>query len=837
MKRIIILFFLLLIITLSFADTTIPGGDVSGEWTSAGSPYYIDGEINIPVSDMLTIQPGVEVRFNGHYKFIVFGKILAEGTEQDSILFTSADTTGFSNFNSTDGSWHGLRFMSNNYNGQENSILNRCRIEYAKTPHDTGSNAERQGGGIYINLSSNLEITNCEISDNVADYGGGIYIWESSPILSGLTIKNNYGRYDGGGIIFSGENTSPTWENSVISRNSCYYNGGGIFCCSESSLFLNNVVINENSTICDYPDDQPGGGGISCWNATMELNNVIITENISNNNGLGGGIECGYDSEVILNNCTISYNEAQYGGGIHNSSSLILSGTSVLNNTAFAYTGGIFMGDVSNTIFDPDNRCNIYLNNSIALTTIAHDIYNANNDIVANVIVDSFTVMHPNEFFAWPIDNFTFDILNCNIIQLTSDVYVSPEGSNENSGLSPEEPFINISHAYKMLHADSLNSRMIYLDNGTYSLSQTGERFPLFCRSHISIVGADQNSTILDGEGNNQILRCKNALNLTLKNMTLQNSGQPAGTYAIHCSNTDAILENLTIFGITSSYGYSTAISSHSDIIIRNVNLYNNEIGIRCSYSSPVIINATIYNDTGNASAEGIYVYHANPIIVNSIIWNISNIDKGIYVYSYGTPSTVTISNTDILGGETCISMNNNGTLNWLEGNIDEDPLFIDPANGNFHLQLDSPCIDAGTAFFEWQGNIIVNMTPDEYFGIAPDMGAYEWEGVNNENQQIIPLKNKLYANYPNPFNPETTIKFTTENTEKNTELIIYNIKGQKIKQYSILNPSGAGQVSQSSIVWDGTDENNRPVGSGVYFYKLKAGDKIIDTKKCLLLK
>ncbi|NQV19395.1 MAG: hypothetical protein HQ534_12740, partial [Armatimonadetes bacterium] len=42
---------------------------------------------------------------------------------------------------------------------------------------------------------------------------------------------------------------------------------------------------------------------------------------------------------------------------------------------------------------------------------------------------------------------------------------------------------------------------------------------------------------------------------------------------------------------------------------------------------------------------------------------------------------------------------------------------------------------------------------------------------------------------------------------------------------------------NQSSIVWDGTDNNNQLVSSGIYFYKLEVNDKIIDTKKCLLLK
>ena len=85
-------------------------------------------------------------------------------------------------------------------------------------------------------------------------------------------------------------------------------------------------------------------------------------------------------------------------------------------------------------------------------------------------------------------------------------------------------------------------------------------------------------------------------------------------------------------------------------------------------------------------------------------------------------------------------------------------------------------------------------------------------------------------TNYPNPFRSSTTISFllNTEITE-DTEIVIYNIKGQLIKQYSIFN-------NKSSILWDGTDNDNKPVSNGIYFFQLKSG-KSITTKKMILLR
>ncbi len=85
--------------------------------------------------------------------------------------------------------------------------------------------------------------------------------------------------------------------------------------------------------------------------------------------------------------------------------------------------------------------------------------------------------------------------------------------------------------------------------------------------------------------------------------------------------------------------------------------------------------------------------------------------------------------------------------------------------------------------------------------------------------------------NYPNPFNPITTISFelNMENIQ-DTEIGIYNLKGQRIRQYPISN-------GQSSVIWDGTDSNDQPVSSGIYFYKLIANGKTEAMNKCLLLK
>jgi flagellar hook assembly protein FlgD len=83
-------------------------------------------------------------------------------------------------------------------------------------------------------------------------------------------------------------------------------------------------------------------------------------------------------------------------------------------------------------------------------------------------------------------------------------------------------------------------------------------------------------------------------------------------------------------------------------------------------------------------------------------------------------------------------------------------------------------------------------------------------------------------SNYPNPFNPTTTISFNVAQSSDFATIEIYNLKGQKVRQFSIFN-------SQYSITWDGTDQEGKSVSSGIYFARLKAGKQTASCKMLLL--
>jgi hypothetical protein len=99
----------------------------------------------------------------------------------------------------------------------------------------------------------------------------------------------------------------------------------------------------------------------------------------------------------------------------------------------------------------------------------------------------------------------------------------------------------------------------------------------------------------------------------------------------------------------------------------------------------------------------------------------------------------------------------------------------------------------------------------------------------NEETLDIMPVT-VLYPNFPNPFNPETSIKFSTSHEDK-VQIDIYNLKGQKIKQLTNeLYKSGT-----HTLKWNGLDDNNKSVSSGIYFCKMQSSNKTQILKMVLM--
>jgi len=95
----------------------------------------------------------------------------------------------------------------------------------------------------------------------------------------------------------------------------------------------------------------------------------------------------------------------------------------------------------------------------------------------------------------------------------------------------------------------------------------------------------------------------------------------------------------------------------------------------------------------------------------------------------------------------------------------------------------------------------------------------------------ILPGDYALYPNYPNPFNPSTTVRYDLPE-QAQVEIAIYNIAGQRVRTLV----SGTQSAGRQEVVWDGCDDSGSRVSSGVYLYRMSAGD-FVRSRKMMLLK
>jgi len=768
-----------------------------------------------------------------------------------------------------------------------------------------------KGGGIYLQNSS-TNVNNVIIKKNSSkNYGGGIYCMNSSPILRNVTIQNNdalgYEEYisRGGGIYCY--DSSPVLENVIIICNnasSLDHYGGGIYCENSLLILRNGEILKNTATGSDY--DIGDGGGIYCKNSSLILENIIIKDNAAFGfNGYGGGIYYNNSSSPIMKNVTIATNSATYHGG------------------------GIFCDNNSSINFNDSCRCNIYSNILEYSRGSGTDIFSYKS---LDVILDTFTVINPSDLYASPIDKFTFDILHSKEDSLiNADIYVSVDGDDSNSGITPSEPLQTITKALSIIYSDSLNIHTIYLEPGIYSTSTNGESFPLMWNSYVNLYGSGEDETILDANQTADVIEFHDVTHTSIKNIKLMNGLSSFydiipdrlknKEYAnakhkgggVYCYDSDPCFENVTItenfadqgggiycyksspsllnVTISNNSSYSSGggmyCCHYSKPELNNVNIHSNESsglggGINCDYYSSATLKSVSITNNSAYFGGGISCSGSSPILKSTIItYNYANLfGGGAYLLSSSPCFTsVTISNNtaDLYGGVCCKSNSSSIFLNCIvsdnsgeygfyahnssptikysnffnnEGqnfyglndsigvnvttnangdscdafyNIQLDPLFVDPLNGDYHLSWAnypipdstmSPCIDAGDP----------SSPPDPDWTIA-DMGAYYYHQPVSINE---PEDNSgcIIWNFPNPTQNATTIKYTLK---QNSHVIIsiYNIKGQLVS--TLVNetkPKG-----EYSVMYD-----TEALSSGVYFYKIQTED-ISEIKKMIVIK
>ena len=366
----------------------------------------------------------------------------------------------------------------------------------------------------------------------------------------------------------------------------------------------------------------------------------------------------------------------------------------------------------------------------------------------------------------------------------------------------------------------------------------------------LSISGPDSGDLTLSGKYQNGIFLINGNSNVNISNLNIEN-GKTDNGGGIRCYHSNLNLENVTISNCYSS-GWGGGLRFEDGYLkLTNVIISDNEARlygggvwaqggiVDISYSeftSNYIEFFECYTSMNNVTIidGGIIIHSFGLNLINSIIWY--NSEPPIVTEGEPFIGYLNIAYSNIQGGLESVLVNNFFTLNWLSGNIDVYPAFVNTEDDDYRLQSDSPCIDAGVqnTFFSYNDGLdTLYIPPMDYVGGAPDMGAYEFGDPLSIEQEsdIEPSKFTLSQNYPNPFNPKTIINYTIRTSQLPTvsqvDLSIFNILGQKVATL-VSKKQLAGTYE---VEWDASG-----FASGVYYYNLKAGD-FVETKKLILIK
>jgi len=602
----------------------------------------------------------------------------------------------------------------------------------------TNNIAEDFGGGIYCEWNSNPNMVSVTIANNWADEGGGIYLSSSNPTMENVTITDNLADSYGGGIC-CWINANPNLETVTITNNSAD-NGGGIHCYSSDPI-LENVSITYNSA-----DDD--GGGINCYASNPDLVNTTITNNSAGDSG--GGMYCMTLSNPNLENVIVSSNSTIYsGGGIYcRSSNPSLIDVTIEDNSAtgeYGSGGGIYIYDESNLSISNT----IIRENSVALSGGGIYCREANFTMIGSQISGNTADGNGGGFYF---------IYNNSYSQSLQDVTVSDNLAASGGGL--------------------------YINASSPSLTD------------VTIT----NNEAIGGYGFGGGIECGNLANPSLSHVTINENSADFGGGIYFTEACSPVWEHLVITDNTAvEEGGGIYCSFMSYPTLTNVKITGNSAnfggGIACEEASPSFVNATIADNSAIEYGNGLHCEDdSHPVVENCIFWNSSEDEVYFAAHSYYDPCTITISCSDIAGGLDGIETNDNGTVFWLENNIDDDPLFCDPDNDDYRLQLDSPCRTDVCGFMGYTAE------------------TCDGEGV--EEQVPVPSQFGLTNAYPNPFNPSTAVEFSLSSPGDAT-ISVYNTRGQLVDVIQ----KGYMSAGYHTAAW--TPDN---LPSGVYFVELRAG-------------
>ena len=363
----------------------------------------------------------------------------------------------------------------------------------------------------------------------------------------------------------------------------------------------------------------------------------------------------------------------------------------------------------------------------------------------------------------------------------------------------------------------------IHLLNSTVSMTNCSVLDHTDCIEGGGIYAGDSSALTMNGGQvtNNQALDNGGGLyysggSLDLTGVMINgNSNLPASTFmnggGLFAQNAIVTLDSLLVESNFANAGGGMVLKTCTEANVSNSVFHSNTgqfFGGAMYYdntvSGVVAGNTIVENEATFSGGAGVHVMGNVPDMLNNIIaYNTGGTSFGNGVSVPGAPGSFLCN--DVVGNSGS-DYSGMADPTGTDGNISVDPEFCDQAAADFNLGDGSPCSEAGSGgcglIGALGGGCSGSLVP------VPDI------------EDGIPVAFKVEQNFPNPFNPSTTIRFALPGAA-HTQVMIFDLAGRKVK--TLVDDLLPAQSHEA--VWMGKDDAGRTVSAGVYFYRVTSGD------------
>ena len=513
----------------------------------------------------------------------------------------------------------------------------------------TGNSAQ-EGGGMYNFAESTPTLTNCVFSGNTSEFdGAGMGNFESLPKLNQCTFSSNHAGNDGGGM-YNTDDSSPQLIDCLFENNSAENQGGGIH-SFDSGLVIAGCTFTDNSVSSSYAT----GGGMYIRNSQGTMTDCTFTGNSSQNTG--GGMYIRF-SGLVMDDCTFEANSAKDGGGIYNSSSNhTLTDCTFTGNSVQAYGGGMYNSGGSPNLTGcsfTDNGAEFgggMFNNSSSPNISGCRFTNNSADAGGGL----YAVASPSFLTTTLIcDNSGGQIVgpiangggNC-----ISHTCLDSDGDGIPDCNVPDDLDLQVPDEYSTISEAidaAAEGAIITIAGGTYQPGSPLELFGKAITLRGSVDAEGTPTTILDGQGTHQLIRCSSRedSSTVFENLVIQNGHTDTNGGGMHLNRSSPTVINCVFRSNSAENGggiYIYAASPTFDNCTFSLNVADYGGGILFSNSlqspDPVLSHCSF---SGNAAqyGGGLYNYECDPMLTEcSLVDNSADYGGGIYSHYSSTPT------------------------------------------------------------------------------------------------------------------------------------------------------------------------------------------------------